>query len=338
MAIGVWSGSARRFGDAVRRRPAVVAAIGFLLGVAAGWFVLGWWIAPVRWTDAAPDDLAPAWQAEHVRLVASDFARTGGRETAAVALAPLPAGRREALLESLALEAEPTLSAAAAELANLGVAAPTDTAPRARLADPGWWLAAPALLVALALVLALTRRTPRGAPPHAPDSKRRAPSPIGVRVALEQSFEARLVPRDGRQPRLTWLIHGRRDRPLGAVELGVEPVGAMPLPVLRLRVSGPELDEPAESSLTFVLPATYADDIARAALGDRHVVVAMTGNRSRLAAGGLRLDVDVASVQTDGEAIGPLPVAMTLRLVVRLPGSDRDAEDDPPLPVSYLEP
>lgn len=44
------------------RSPWLMAAIAFVIGLLIGWMVLGWGIAPVEWTDAAPRDLAESDQ------------------------------------------------------------------------------------------------------------------------------------------------------------------------------------------------------------------------------------------------------------------------------------
>lgn len=45
----------------------------FLAGLLLGWIVLGWWIAPVEWTNATPRDLRPADQQVFLRTVAEAF-------------------------------------------------------------------------------------------------------------------------------------------------------------------------------------------------------------------------------------------------------------------------
>jgi hypothetical protein len=95
------------------------AAAGFLLGALVGLVVLGWWLLPVRWTDVGPAQLAPAWQAELARLVASDYARTGDDRAAWLALDPLEPAQRVQLLASVAADQDPVVSQAAAALAAL---------------------------------------------------------------------------------------------------------------------------------------------------------------------------------------------------------------------------
>jgi len=98
---------------------ALPAAAGFLLGALVGLVVLGWWLLPVRWTDAGPAQLAPAWQAELARLVASDYARTGDDRAAWLALGALEPAQRVQLLASVAADQDPVVSQAAAALAAL---------------------------------------------------------------------------------------------------------------------------------------------------------------------------------------------------------------------------
>ena len=45
------------------------ALVGFVLGVLAGWFVLGWGIAPGQWTSGAPVDLQKSYRDFHLRVL-----------------------------------------------------------------------------------------------------------------------------------------------------------------------------------------------------------------------------------------------------------------------------
>ncbi len=56
----------------------------FAIGVLFGWFVLGWGIAPVKWTDAAPQHLEPSWRADYLRMVIESYTINGNVELARV--------------------------------------------------------------------------------------------------------------------------------------------------------------------------------------------------------------------------------------------------------------
>jgi len=68
-----------RQGDGEDQRASMwprLAAV-FALGGLAGWFVLGWWLFPVTWTDALPADLRTSARLEYVRMVAQLHAADG---------------------------------------------------------------------------------------------------------------------------------------------------------------------------------------------------------------------------------------------------------------------
>jgi len=55
------------------RREIMIVLIVFLLGVLVGWLALGWGIAPVQWTEAAPVHLHPSHRDFYLRLVATAY-------------------------------------------------------------------------------------------------------------------------------------------------------------------------------------------------------------------------------------------------------------------------
>lgn len=64
--------------DTVRgylKNPAIVAAVGFVLGLIIGWFALGWGLFPVTWTDAAPKDLRQDLKAEYLRMAVDSYSK-----------------------------------------------------------------------------------------------------------------------------------------------------------------------------------------------------------------------------------------------------------------------
>lgn len=61
-------------------------AVGFVVGLLIGWFVIGWGIAPITWENAAPVDLHPDYQKIFVGAVADSYNIHGNAELARVVL------------------------------------------------------------------------------------------------------------------------------------------------------------------------------------------------------------------------------------------------------------
>jgi hypothetical protein len=62
--------------DAIREqfnKPAVVAGVSFVVGLIIGLVVLGWWLWPVQWEDAAPSNLHPGYQEDYLRMAIDSF-------------------------------------------------------------------------------------------------------------------------------------------------------------------------------------------------------------------------------------------------------------------------
>jgi hypothetical protein len=49
-------------------KPLVAAVIGFVLGLIIGLPLLGWWVFPVQWTDAAPQHLRQDVKVDYLRM------------------------------------------------------------------------------------------------------------------------------------------------------------------------------------------------------------------------------------------------------------------------------
>lgn len=64
------------------RNVQIGAGVGLIVGLLLGWFVLGWWIAPVQWVDARPSDLHPLWQQNYVAMVVDSYILSGDSQTA----------------------------------------------------------------------------------------------------------------------------------------------------------------------------------------------------------------------------------------------------------------
>ena len=58
----------------IKRPLWVIPAIGFLIGLLIGWWVIGWWFWPVQWTNALPADLRAAERDQYLSMVAESFA------------------------------------------------------------------------------------------------------------------------------------------------------------------------------------------------------------------------------------------------------------------------
>ncbi len=71
--------------DAVRNqfnRPLLVGIAAFVVGVLIGLVVLGWWLWPVKWTDASPAQLQKDYQADYLRAAIDAYLRTNDAQTA----------------------------------------------------------------------------------------------------------------------------------------------------------------------------------------------------------------------------------------------------------------
>jgi hypothetical protein len=62
--------------DAIRdllNRPLVVGIAAFVVGLFVGLVVLGWWLWPVQWTDAGPEDLRPEYKEIYLRMAIDSY-------------------------------------------------------------------------------------------------------------------------------------------------------------------------------------------------------------------------------------------------------------------------
>jgi len=64
------------------KNPIVIGVVAFVIGVIFGLAVLGWWLWPVQWTDAAPADLVYEEQVDYLRMTIEAFGYTGDSERA----------------------------------------------------------------------------------------------------------------------------------------------------------------------------------------------------------------------------------------------------------------
>lgn len=66
----------------VKRPLWVVPAIAFLIGLLIGWWVIGWWLWPVQWTNALPADLRAAERDQYLGMVAESYTATRNADLA----------------------------------------------------------------------------------------------------------------------------------------------------------------------------------------------------------------------------------------------------------------
>jgi hypothetical protein len=138
---------------------------GFVVGTLCGWFVLGWGLAPVKWTDAAPVDLQQSYRAFYLRTLAN--AQSTGAINADE-LAKLGIGERwkldDVVAELTALERQSGNTGRYQPLINavvgLGGKAGAQPAPAAAPVSPLVWLLVAAVVIVVAfLSLQLVRRS-----------------------------------------------------------------------------------------------------------------------------------------------------------------------------------
>lgn len=62
--------------DFLKERPLVGIGIGLVVGFFIGWFLMGWVVSPVKWTDANPELLREDFRADYVRMTADLYSYT----------------------------------------------------------------------------------------------------------------------------------------------------------------------------------------------------------------------------------------------------------------------
>jgi heme/copper-type cytochrome/quinol oxidase subunit 2 len=75
--------------EIVQRRP-VIGIVAFILGFAIGLFVFGWWLTPVQYTGAGPQDLLPEYQEIYIRTVSDLYSQDLNQENVRAAFAIWP--------------------------------------------------------------------------------------------------------------------------------------------------------------------------------------------------------------------------------------------------------
>ena len=69
--------------SSIFKKPAAAAALGAVLGLIFGWFIIGWWLWPVQWTDGTPEVLRSDLRADYLRMAIDSF-RVNGDQAQAV--------------------------------------------------------------------------------------------------------------------------------------------------------------------------------------------------------------------------------------------------------------
>ncbi len=66
--------------DAIReqlKKPLVIGIVAFVVGIIFGLVILGWWLWPVKYYDAAPGNLRADLQEDYMRMAIDSYAQTG---------------------------------------------------------------------------------------------------------------------------------------------------------------------------------------------------------------------------------------------------------------------
>lgn len=62
--------------------PFVAGAVGLVVGLLIGWFVIGWGLWPVKWVDASPADLQEVWRRDYLRMMIDSYTLLPDNEAA----------------------------------------------------------------------------------------------------------------------------------------------------------------------------------------------------------------------------------------------------------------
>jgi hypothetical protein len=149
--------------DQIRERlenPVIAGIFGLIIGLVIGWFVIGWGIWPVQWTNGAPSDLAPIWQEDYLRAAIDSFSQTGDTEAAIRRWQDLGSNAQETLANVVANPGALEQSAIES-FQNSVVSVPVEEAPGEEGTPALLWVACLVTLVLGVALLAmyLLRRT-----------------------------------------------------------------------------------------------------------------------------------------------------------------------------------
>jgi hypothetical protein len=142
--------------DAIREKlknPLVLGLVGFVVGLVIGLVVLGWWIWPVHWTDATPNELSYDWKVEFLRTSIQAYGQNGNTTEAQERYASLGADGQKAI-NAIAQDPKGISNELLADFSNVVAAAAPVTTPTSTAAAPiAKKSALPVLLVALCLLV-----------------------------------------------------------------------------------------------------------------------------------------------------------------------------------------
>lgn len=153
------------------RKPLGAGIIGFVIGLVIGWFVIGWGVYPVEWTNAAPGDLRPDAREDYLRMAIANYYQTQDSATAIRRFQELggngPATLNE-IIENPGLQRQAAIEAFRDAVAGSPEPSPTASPGGSAAKSPLSWLwvlclGAAAVAVALAAFY-LFRRSGTGAP------------------------------------------------------------------------------------------------------------------------------------------------------------------------------
>jgi len=85
------------------KNPVTVGIVGFLLGIFVGLVILGWWLWPVEWINATPEQLSPEWQEKYLRMTIEAYGQNGDVSKAQERYAALGPGA-SIILEDVSLD------------------------------------------------------------------------------------------------------------------------------------------------------------------------------------------------------------------------------------------
>lgn len=74
----------------ILQRRSVLALVAFIVGFSIGLFVFGWWLTPVQYTGAGPQDLLPEYQEIYIQTVADLYSHDLNQERVRTAFAIWP--------------------------------------------------------------------------------------------------------------------------------------------------------------------------------------------------------------------------------------------------------
>jgi hypothetical protein len=342
-------------------QPLLFPVAAFGVGVLIGWWLLGWLIFPVLWTDCWPSDLRADWQASYVQGVADGYAVNGDLTAAQFRLDGIEGEALQKALTTLTAQTASEVSRQHAEqLATALQSAPTPAGPTAPPPPSGAARLLP-LLRALALVMlglavaagvAIAWRSLRSRPQPAPTGDELAVTqafalptaarPHGAappwrpeRIDLGATVTAHYQASDDRFYQ-TWLVYDERGGLLGGAGLQALDVGG----ATTLELWFFERDEEGEGAetpiVTIVSQHGYGDKMFRARLGNRRIVAAVPGQQVRLETADLVLRVHILTVEPDAASDLPNLAAVSLSLTPeRAAATPAPEEPEPPIPLPF---